>query len=816
MSKKTKRTPSVSPRRVTRFEPETTRWFTPVAFGVLFVILIILFSEFIFSNKMLFMSDQIQAGVFFRSFYVNYFDAHHAVPQWNPYIFGGMPFVDAFHGDIFYPLTFLKFFDNIYRMLGMNLFLHIFLSGIFMYLCARQFKLSKVASLLAGVCYMFSGYLVSLVAPGHDGKIFVTTLFPLVILFLDRGFEAKPFLNFTLLGGVIGLIILTPHPQMAYFTLWGVSFYAVYKLGRLYLETTSIPRLIRPALLTAYAVVIGLLISAIQFYPGYNYTTNFSPRADSKKGWDWATSWSMHEEEAFSLLIPEFCGSNVQGDEKNYYWGKNVFKDNSESVGVVALFLGIFGLTFSRRKERWFFGGLALFALVYALGATTPIFKLFYYLIPKVSSLRAPSMIMFLFLFSISLLAAMGLQHLLDGRRVDDAGRDKKFRYLVLGFPALLLLLALLFSAAGRSMISTWCSLFYSDASRSMVQEGVSKLDLAFINLPSIQAGAWLSFLFAGLAALCIWLYREGKVGPGILMALVLVPAIDGARFDKRFIGTFDPIPQWGATPVTQFFKSDPGEYRVMNIITPTADVLPFHGIEVVAGYHGNQLRWYDDLLGGPALTNRLNARFLNLVGTKYLITPPNQSVPAGYFGDKPVTPVATFGESQIMRNENAFPRVYLVDQYHVIPDRREINTRILTGTENMRTNAYLEEDPGITIEPGMTAADSAWVIDHDIDSAVVGVSAAGARLLILADTYYDSWHAYVDNAPVKLLRAYGAFRAVAVPAGNHTVSFRYHSSRYTTGRMITWLTSLYVLAIIGLHFFRNRRKSKPVEVMAK
>ncbi len=44
-----------------------------------------------------------------------------------------------------------------------------------------------------------------------------------------------------------------------------------------------------------------------------------------------------------------------------------------------------------------------------------------------------------------------------------------------------------------------------------------------------------------------------------------------------------------------------------MNLMIPQDDVLPYHGIEVVAGYHGNQLRWYDDLLGGPGMPNLQN-----------------------------------------------------------------------------------------------------------------------------------------------------------------------------------------------------------------
>src|SRR5512137_2814174 len=82
---------------------ESSPWFTPAAFLVLLVALLVLFREFLFSNRMLDSSDTIQAGMFFRSFAVDYFKSHGAMAQWNAYIFGGLPHVDAFHGDLFYP-----------------------------------------------------------------------------------------------------------------------------------------------------------------------------------------------------------------------------------------------------------------------------------------------------------------------------------------------------------------------------------------------------------------------------------------------------------------------------------------------------------------------------------------------------------------------------------------------------------------------------------------------------------------------------------------------------------------------------------------
>ncbi len=785
---------------------ESSRWFTPIIFLIILMSLVVLFSDFVFSDKMLHGSDTLSAGYFFRSLLVDGMKTTGSVPQWNPYIFGGMPYIEAFHGDIFYPLSYpFKRFMPLERGLGWSLFWHIYLAGIFMYLAARQFKLGKTASIVSGVAYMFAPYLVSLVAPGHDGKIFVTTLFPLVILFIERGFETRPLLNFSMLGLVIGLIILSPHAQMSYFTLWGTALYTLYKMVMAYLDTKAPLKFVWPGSLAAYAVVIALLLSAIQFYPGYYYTTHFSPRADTKRGWDWATSWSMHAEEGMNLLIPEFSGANTE-KPGTYYWGKNAFKDNSEAVGAVTFFLGLLGFLISRKRERWFFGGLALFAFTYGLGASTPLFSL-YFLIPKVDSLRAPSMIMFLFAFSFALLAGFGVHHLLTAKD-ESVKQTQKFRYVLWGIPGLFLLLALLFSAAGRGMISAWCSMFYSDAGRQMVQQNVSRFDLAILNLPAIQSGAWIAFFVTLLAACAIWLVRERKMAAGIMLALAALIVIDGMRFNSRFIGTTDAKEYFSDNAMTQYLRTNAEDWRVLNLTQPKDDQLPYHHIDVPVGYHGNQLRWYDDLIGSLEIKNIYNPRVMNLLGTKYLLNETGSEIPPNFFGPAPVKVASQYGRAQLVENDNAFPRVYLAHQYKVISDRQQIYPAVLNGTDDLRQTVYLEEEPGMQFGSA-SSGDSAWVTSRVGDHVTVGVKTANPQLLVMTETWFDAWQVTIDNQPAKLLRAYGALRAVAIPAGNHEVKFVFQSSRYAKGKMMTQATVAYLVLIVGLAAFMHFRSRK-------
>ncbi len=803
--KKDRSAPPVSHR--TGKSWEESAYYVPIVFGLMLLGLVILFSTFLFTdNKMLYGTDMLTAGVYHRSMLVDYFKEYQEIPQWDPHVFGGMPYVDAFHGDIFYPFSVLKFFLPLYFHLGFNLIIHIFLAGVFMYLAARQVKLGKTASLFSAAAYMFAPYLISLVSPGHEGKIYVTALFPLVMLFLDRGFEKKAFLNFTLLGLILGVIIVSPHPQMSYFTLWAAGLFTLFKLAVLWRERKAFLPLIKPATLAAYAVAVALLLSAIQFYPGYYYTTHYSPRADTKSGWEWATSWSLHEEEAFSQLIPEFAGTFDRTD-KSFYWGKNQFKDNSESVGAVAIFLSLIGLFFARRKEAWFFGGLALFAFIYALGDTTPLFKLFFYLIPKVKSLRAPSMIMFIFLFCIALLAGMGLQRIINWRNNIAPAERKKLNYILFGFPVIMFACAFLFSLAGPKMMSLWTSLFYSEASATVVQRGITKFDLALRNLPAIQSGAWFAFLFVALSAFILWRQLSASGVMVLMSALIVIPIVDGMRFNSRFIGVADPVRFFEATPLTLHLSQQPGKFRTLNLtgaILPKS-LLPQHGIDDVTGYHGNQLRWYDDLLGGPDLKNWTNPRFLNLVGARYILIPSDASFPPDYFGPILVYPEINFGNITIVENRNAFERVYLANRYEAFPDRQSIYPKVLTGSDDLKQTVYLEEEPELAISSDSLSGDSAWILFYEQDSIKVGVNCTANRLLVLTDNFYDSWQAYVDGTPAKIIRSYGSFRAVAVPAGAKEVVFKYESERFAKGRLVTLVTSLYLLIVFGFFAVKER-----------
>ncbi|MCP4684626.1 MAG: hypothetical protein GY867_04165, partial [bacterium] len=230
-----------------------------------------------------------------------------------------------------------------------------------------------------------------------------------------------------------------------------------------------------------------------------------------------------------------------------------------------------------------------------------------------------------------------------------------------------------MFTIAGRGMLDAWTSIFYSEAASTLVQQGVSKLDVAYMNLPSIQSGAWLAFFFTGLTALCLWLYRTGRMGAGILVAMLAIPVVDGVRFDKRFVSLVAPAEfnaRFSPNALAGMLGGIDEKFRVLDLTSPNDNSLVLHGVDVMVGYHGNQLGWYDQLLGGPGLTNIRrpqnmrftnmqylpNDRLANLVGLKYMTMPSSENLPPNLYGPNPLVTVVSYGRDKLIRNDNAFP----------------------------------------------------------------------------------------------------------------------------------------------------------------
>ena len=78
----------------------------------------------------------------------------------------------------------------------------------------------------------------------------------------------------------------------------------------------------------------------------------------------------------------------------------------------------------------------------------------------------------------------------------------------------------------------------------------------------------------------------------------------------------------------------------------------------------------------------------------------------------------------------------------------------------------------------------------------------------VLTDTFRPGWVADVDGVTSPILRAQWAMRAVAVPAGEHVVTFRYQPPSLRTGAITTAASLFVTLGLLAFpSLFRRSRK---------
>jgi hypothetical protein len=804
---KLKRHRSIEEKKAKTFGPkkEEKLWrYLPI--GVYFILTMVLFAGFIFSGQMLYGTDTISAGPFFRGFYANFWKTYHTMPLWEPYIHGGMPFVDGMHGDIFYPAALLQFFIRVTYALGLKLVLHVFLAGVFMFYFLRGLNLRREISLLGGLLYMFSPGLVSLVYPGHDGKMYVYALLPLAFLLLHRACKSGRFFHFLLFSLSFALLIFSAHMQMAYFACWGLGLFFLFQLWNIYREGNK--KILKYISYFVIAILLGLAISMIQLLSPYIYLKNYSMRTirtETESGYEYATSWSMHLEELASEIVPEFSGDDIH-TQGNYYWGRNPFKLNSEYIGLLALFLAAVTIIYRRSRLIWFFIGLGGLAFIYALGGTTPFFRIFYYLVPGVKSFRGPSMINFLFCFSTVTIAMLGLENFFKLKENPDEA--KRFLKIAFFFVIAYSGLAILITILRGSFFDIWIAILYSgidSAKRAALEQ----------NIPRIITGLWISTFLLWLGYGLLRLHIKGALKPSLFIgALAIIALVDLFRFDSRFIIVVDPDQYYRKSQVVDFLKERQKEelFRVFMLPQTYADnYLALYGIEEVSltAMHGNQLRIYDEFVGRHQQTPNLTyPNFINLLNVKYLLSPSQLNTPW-------TKQVFQAEGIYVYQNLNYLPRAFPVYSWQVEKDQSRILSELKKPDFDIRQKILLAEAPP-NMPSDTTSIPSEGIVpakvsDNKINSFNVDVEMQRDGFLLLSENYYPAWKAYVDGKESKIYKADYLFRSIYLNKGRHEVRFVFDSAPYKIAKACTLLTSLVILVIIIVYLIRGHVPKKAV-----
>lgn len=780
--------------------------------GLVFVLAALSLCWPLFTGQYLGGDDQVIAGYAFREFGANYFKAHGSIPQWNPYIFGGMPFIAAMHGDIFYPTAWLRWLVPTDFGMSLGFFLHLIIAGVAMYCLLRALKLSWTAAVVGGLGYELSGILVSMMRNGHDGKLFVSALAPFAFLALLRGIRHGKVSAFGWYALIIGLCMLSPHYQMTYyllvasglFTLW-LTFWDKER------ERPKAP--IADMGLAAVGVALGVGIGMIQGLPFLKYIP-FSPRApgSASSGWDYATQFAMPVEEVMTTVLPQFNGM------LDNYWGGNMFKSHTEYVGVLVVILAILGLGAAKKRGLLLgFGMIAALFLLVAFGGHTPFYRLWFEVMPMMQKVRAAGMAFFLVALPICVWAGLGAERLLQGEV------SSKRLNIVLGSFAFLAVLGLAGLLQGVTEgIANTIATGLDPRMVARITERVTN------NAGDLRAGS-LRMLLVVLVGGGVLVAVQRRALHGGLAAGAMLVALWGDNWSllRRFPEWLPPASVTYADDqlMTEMRKSA-HPYRSYD---PSGDAgraaqlyqgswLMADTIPTLFGYHGNESRFFDELFGGKNdWPNQFAPTLLDLYAVKFIVA--NQDVVKAFPGYRqtlgPVSFSSTTGRAALagylFERDSAAQWVRIVPGAVKVPDAQIIPTVVDPRFPVSRVVLYDDTTtvPGVQTgqaipEPSpVTASLASW--EPGAMKVVLSGSDPKTTYLLVAENWYPGWTAAVDGTPAPTLRANHAMLSVAVPPGAKEVTLRYETPGYGTGKLITLGSLAGALLLLAAGRFRPR-----------
>jgi hypothetical protein len=748
-------------------------------------------------------SDQYIAGYAFREFAASTLKATGSFPLWNPYQFGGMPFIAAMHGDIFYPTFLLRMVMPTDVAMTWGFMIHVFLAGAFTYLFLRRARFGFPAALVGGLAYMMSGHIATYVSPGHDGKLFVAALFPLLLWAVLAWVRDGRKWALGAIAIFVGLDVLSPHPQLLEYSLLAAGAYAIVLAVGLVRDGEGDSRLAIGRLAAALgAVIVGLAIGAVQFLPVRGYV-GWSPRASGIGTYERATSYAKNPQEILNFYLPEFTGI------LSHYWGPNGIHFQGDYAGAVVLVLASLGLTGlrsdRRSRELWFWAITIIVALLWALGGATPFYKVPFYLIPGTKYFRAPDSVFFVGTLGIAVFAARGVERALA------AQVSRRFVIWWLAFAAAFAILAL---TGGLTNFA-----------KSVAPEG--GLDLVDANSAALVLGAFRSLVFVAVAAMALLnaaaiRKRAGRYAPVAIIALLT--ALDLFVVNKQY-WVFSP-------PASQLYASDAALDYVNKlkqpervIAVPTQgdfDVALYVGAELMThrvlnplGYHGNELARYNDLVaipqgGGPTDDSRrlilTNLNVQRLTATQYLLANGTQlatMIPGLQQVAGPTANDPSGRTNYLYKLPESAPYAWVAPVIVKAADDAVLAT-VTDPRFDVQSAALFDPAAPVDAAPAVTSLPAPTGIVAHFDSYAPGhmsVSldrdAPAGSALVVAENYYPGWTATVDGKPGRIGRAQYSMIGVQLPAGARKIDLVFTSSAYQTGKVVTWIAIL--VAFIGL-----------------
>jgi len=166
--------------------------------------------------------------------------------------------------------------------------------------------------------------------------------------------------------------------------------------------------------------------------------------------------------------------------------------------------------------------------------------------------------------------------------------------------------------------------------------------------------------------------------------------------------------------------------------------------------------------------------------------------------GERPLSLLGNTDRVWVYQRGRTLPLARLVTQTEIIPDAAAATARVHQPDFDPATTAILAAEPGCALAGGEVG--TATVTEKANGFWQIQTNSPAPALLVLSETAYPGWRVFVDGVEQEWLVAYTAVRATCVPAGEHTIEWRYQPRSYAIGGLL----SLLGLVLVGTAVWRK------------
>ncbi len=769
-------------------------------------------------------------------------------PFWTNNAFGGMP---TYQMGANYPHNYIKKIDDLIRFLPRPAD-YLFLYFLSFYVLLIVLKTNPLKAFFGALAFGFSTYLIVILGVGHNAKAHAIGYMPAVVASVLLVFQRKYIVGGLLAVFAIALEISANHFQMTYYLL-----IVLIAIGIFYLYEA-----IKSKSVKQFSQSIGILIAAAILAIGANASNimataeyaNFSIRgkseltenADGTKNQtqsamkkDYITEYSYGVSESLNLIAPRlFGGSNSEklGEKSNVYefiskqgaqpeealtftqdygmtyWGDQPIVAAPAYIGIIVFFLAILGLFADHRKIKYAFLAGSIISLMLSWGKNFSVLTDFFIdFVPMYDKFRAVSSIQVILELCMPVLAIMGLQSFFKHENKVQFQYLWKTTAICLGIIVLLFVSKSMFSFAGGmdqeivSMMNqqTQDKTFGLEFIRALKQD---RQDL--YNDDLLRSG-----IFLLVAAGALFMFNKNKLSQqltivfvGILMVTDLF-LVSNSYFDKsNFVSKKEVETPFEPSSADSIILADKTNFRVFDVQGRLQSKASFFH-KSVGGYSAVRPRRFEEIFEYiidkklPEIAKNINEKdgslgsstpILDALNIKYLLFSTKE-------GEYPLKNPFANGSAWFVSN---LKKVNSADE----------EMKAISSLNLKESAVFCETESTKLIQNQQFTKDSLSKIKLDVYKSnyiKYTTSNKNKGLAVFSEMYYPKgWNVFVDGKPSTHFRVDYVLRAMEIPAGQHSIEFKFEPEVVKKGSTIALICSLIMLILLGTGVYFVVKKS--------